>query len=120
PWPFFFQAEDGIRARTVTGVQTCALPISTWRPSRHRRPTASPCAMLKLCGRAAPVATSQPPRLAHAEPVPGSSAIAPCLEKKKRATAPFGATSAQTYAIDRELPLGSATLPYFAMRSGLG
>src|SRR6266852_6473814 len=24
---FFFQAEDGIRAATVTGVQTCALPI---------------------------------------------------------------------------------------------
>src|SRR5437867_8901455 len=24
----FFQAEDGIRDRTVTGVQTCALPIS--------------------------------------------------------------------------------------------
>src|SRR5689334_5301979 len=24
---FFFQAEDGIRAGTVTGVQTCALPI---------------------------------------------------------------------------------------------
>src|SRR5699024_343421 len=24
----FFQAEDGIRARNVTGVQTCALPIS--------------------------------------------------------------------------------------------
>src|SRR5207248_7369869 len=23
----FFQAEDGIRGRTVTGVQTCALPI---------------------------------------------------------------------------------------------
>src|SRR2546430_546459 len=43
---FFFQAEDGIRDLTVTGVQTCALPISdlaeetsinwsgglTWRP----------------------------------------------------------------------------------------
>src|SRR5689334_23898572 len=26
-WPFFFQAEDGIREGTVTGVQTCALPI---------------------------------------------------------------------------------------------
>src|SRR5688572_32277352 len=25
---FFFQAEDGIRDLTVTGVQTCALPIS--------------------------------------------------------------------------------------------
>src|SRR5699024_11216883 len=24
---FFFQAEDGIRCRNVTGVQTCALPI---------------------------------------------------------------------------------------------
>src|SRR5699024_11565904 len=31
---FFFQAEDGIRDRNVTGVQTCALPIliyETWR-----------------------------------------------------------------------------------------
>src|SRR5205823_14229861 len=26
-WPFFFQAEDGIRDKLVTGVQTCALPI---------------------------------------------------------------------------------------------
>src|SRR2546430_7511489 len=56
---FFFQAEDGIRDLTVTGVQTCALPIlvrkspsnpgwlrvlSGWRPwsrrdalARHRR-----------------------------------------------------------------------------------
>src|SRR2546430_9884983 len=30
---FFFQAEDGIRDLTVTGVQTCALPISTLRRS---------------------------------------------------------------------------------------
>src|SRR5205823_10468465 len=32
---FFFQAEDGIRDKLVTGVQTCALPISSrqaaWR-----------------------------------------------------------------------------------------
>src|SRR5690349_23014181 len=28
---FFFQAEDGIRDLYVTGVQTCALPISTLR-----------------------------------------------------------------------------------------
>src|SRR5437762_798206 len=26
-WEFFFRAEDGIRATSVTGVQTCALPI---------------------------------------------------------------------------------------------
>src|SRR5206468_6616618 len=30
---FFFQAEDGIRALIVTGVQTCALPISVARPA---------------------------------------------------------------------------------------
>src|SRR2546430_3543831 len=29
---FFFQAEDGIRDLTVTGVQTCALPISPSYP----------------------------------------------------------------------------------------
>src|SRR5260370_128423 len=33
---FFFQAEDGIRDSSVTGVQTCALPIS---PLRSARPT---------------------------------------------------------------------------------
>src|SRR2546430_10600652 len=31
---FFFQAEDGIRDLTVTGVQTCALPISALRAPR--------------------------------------------------------------------------------------
>src|SRR2546427_6163867 len=31
---FFFQAEDGIRDLTVTGVQTCALPISTIRAAK--------------------------------------------------------------------------------------
>src|SRR2546429_5987861 len=30
---FFFQAEDGIRDVAVTGVQTCALPISQIDPS---------------------------------------------------------------------------------------
>src|SRR6266404_8295071 len=36
---FFFQAEDGIRDKLVTGVQTCALPISCpVRPLvNHRR-----------------------------------------------------------------------------------
>src|SRR3989475_12779185 len=33
---FFFQAEDGIRDLTVTGVQTCALPICGIRPGRRR------------------------------------------------------------------------------------
>src|SRR5207253_3449391 len=33
---FFFQAEDGIRDGHVTGVQTCALPISTSSLARLR------------------------------------------------------------------------------------
>src|SRR5437773_10734133 len=41
---FFFQAEDGIRDRDVTGVQTCALPISpgaiAWRASGSCSPSA--------------------------------------------------------------------------------
>src|SRR2546422_8186149 len=32
---FFFQAEDGIRDVAVTGVQTCALPISTRTRTWH-------------------------------------------------------------------------------------
>src|SRR5437879_12679042 len=47
---FFFQAEDGIRYTSVTGVQTCALPISPSSgphlPARARRtgPTPAPSA----------------------------------------------------------------------------
>src|SRR5215475_2491177 len=39
---FFFQAEDGIRDFHVTGVQTCALPIS---PHPHERRLREVCAM---------------------------------------------------------------------------
>src|SRR5690625_7522887 len=40
---FFFQAEDGIRAGHVTGVQTCALPISSRnRASPACEPSARP------------------------------------------------------------------------------
>src|SRR5205085_7228742 len=34
---FFFQAEDGIRDLTVTGVQTCALPICAFAVSSMLR-----------------------------------------------------------------------------------
>src|SRR5689334_25246998 len=34
---FFFQAEDGIRDGTVTGVETCALPISEVLRKDHCR-----------------------------------------------------------------------------------
>src|SRR6202011_353213 len=46
----FFQAEDGIRDWSVTGVQTCALPIlmtATYRSTRHR--TWSPSSETRRC-----------------------------------------------------------------------
>src|SRR6266496_6086349 len=47
---FFFQAEDGIRDLYVTGVQTCALPISRRNRSaaapRRRPPSPGPSAFL--------------------------------------------------------------------------
>src|SRR5437868_10371840 len=39
---FFFQAEDGIRDRNVTGVQTCALPISSSSARLLRIPPGAP------------------------------------------------------------------------------
>src|SRR6266498_3336013 len=39
---FFFQAEDGIRDADVTGVQTCALPISCHSVGWHRRSSCAP------------------------------------------------------------------------------
>src|SRR2546430_10208381 len=52
---FFFQAEDGIRDLTVTGVQTCALPISARRRragARRRRLRSFPGATGRLRRRA--------------------------------------------------------------------
>src|SRR5207249_7132113 len=50
PCLFFFQAEDGIRDRNVTGVQTCALPIS-FSCSAHSRKTCLPCCSARAPGR---------------------------------------------------------------------
>src|SRR5689334_24305774 len=67
---FFFQAEDGIRDGTVTGVQTCALPIcpalrpsSTCRLSGH---TPLPCRHTRRRSGVAHRAVSARPA-AHAE-----------------------------------------------------
>src|SRR6266699_5654716 len=61
---FFFQAEDGIRVADVTGVQTCALPISTGpaaagvvaglqlRPPQGRAPAGGRVGRYELAGGA--------------------------------------------------------------------
>src|SRR5207247_3436747 len=71
---FFFQAEDGIRDPLVTGVQTCALPISIWSArSAHRRRVARRRRRERvLCCRA-----SAPDRLRR-RPEPEVFADRPC------------------------------------------
>src|SRR5205085_6791183 len=67
---FFFQAEDGIRDLTVTGVQTCALPI--WRRTRRRSPAGTPSQ-----SRSTPTRTrSRCRRRAPDAPCPASGSIA--------------------------------------------
>src|SRR5229473_4538701 len=51
---FFFQAEDGIRDKLVTGVQTCALPISAvllplWLRRTHWRNALWAAALAAAC-----------------------------------------------------------------------
>src|SRR5690606_40649567 len=62
---FFFQAEDGIRDFHVTGVQTCALPISRSRnwaaPSPSGAPGTGACCSRRAHTRTARLPAAGPP-----------------------------------------------------------
>src|SRR5438034_10292855 len=64
---FFFQAEDSIRAHCVTGVQTCALPISMYAMLSASGPLAT-CLSRPLAGSMAnPTASFGSPRVRSEE-----------------------------------------------------
>src|SRR2546430_9419844 len=66
---FFFQAEDGIRDLTVTGVQTCALPIlghCSLEAAAEQSIIPQPC-----CARGEAVGGSAPVQLVHVREKPG-------------------------------------------------
>src|SRR5207237_7313975 len=68
---FFFQAEDGIRDSSVTGVQTCALPISGYEVSDLYDHL---CSRLIIgatmpFGRIVPPDNDRDPKRFHMEPV---------------------------------------------------
>src|SRR2546430_5167885 len=72
---FFFQAEDGIRDLTVTGVQTCALPISHRRAAGARgRGTAQPSGARRAAAR----------RLPHRPPGASQAALEPEGSRARR------------------------------------
>src|SRR5437016_12019764 len=65
---FFFQAEDGIRDWSVTGVQTCALPISILA-----------CSGVTTSMMTPPLSISAMPRFTRVVPVPVSWSAADVL-----------------------------------------
>src|SRR5262249_57870081 len=79
---FFFQAEDGIRDWSVTGVQTCALPIS------------GGAGLLRQAGR--PRGLPVAPR--RAAPAPGQRPRGACAAGRGR---PVGAQAARRAAARR-------------------
>src|SRR2546426_3097658 len=68
---FFFKAEDGIRDYKVTGVQTCALPISCCaRPSdTSRRPAPPGTRSTSVRGQLDALNTRRPGPAALARPI---------------------------------------------------
>src|SRR2546427_8275465 len=79
---FFFQAEDGIRDLTVTGVQTCALPILVRR--QRRCPAAPRCPRpARACGP-----SPLPPRRRAARAPPRAPDRASCAPGPARPARP--------------------------------
>src|SRR2546430_16141365 len=99
---FFFQAEDGIRDLTVTGVQTCALPI--WLTGDVRPQVAVKGAELAL-------QREERPRVAHGgldlQAVAHDAGIAPqggaaaCIEARHLARLEVGERAAVAGALAR-------------------
>src|SRR5699024_11755160 len=79
---FFFQAEDGIRDRNVTGVQTCALPISVvFKSGLLLSPEAnkSPTLLRSIYDTEIPTSPAD-------TPVPGVSSTVPSGETSTQST----------------------------------
>src|SRR6266540_4792616 len=83
---FFFQAEDGIRDRDVTGVQTCALPISARRVAAGAADGALPLALHHCRGRRAePAPRDRKSTRLNSSHITISYAVF-CLKKKNKQT----------------------------------
>src|SRR5699024_11849477 len=90
---FFFQAEDGIRDRNVTGVQTCALPIlrspnsrergagSRWWGTASTTHPPSPARTWESRSGRAPTSPSVPPESSSPPPTPAEIGRATSRER---------------------------------------
>src|SRR6266481_842111 len=100
---FLFQAEDGIRYGTVTGVQTCALPISRGSGACCKIASPANCGWLKL-------PTSTPPTPCCASSSPTTTAVLPgCLAKTPPPGAPLLKVSNGSPASSTNAPSATTT-----------
>src|SRR2546430_7886651 len=74
---FFFQAEDGIRDLTVTGVQTCALPIL--RHTRFVQLSLAALVLAALVGGSLPAQSSASPAKRQSSAAPSTGAAKPTI-----------------------------------------
>src|SRR5256884_5250745 len=79
---FFFQAEDGIRDVAVTGVQTCALPISYGILYRRNMINATPLAPLALPPNLPPSSCFAPLLPLDAADSRAATALSPAQDRK--------------------------------------
>src|SRR6266508_2622143 len=77
---FFFQAEDGIRDGHVTGVQTCALPISALRGQPTRAAGRLATTLDHLLPRIRRVIGQTTRRVLHGEAVPAQDKLVSLFE----------------------------------------
>src|SRR5260370_42288883 len=94
---FFFQAEDGIRDSSVTGVQTCALPIS-FAPGEN-------------------LTCDTSPRMPMDQSTPDSWMPRKCCRKGDSATINMGADSSRHFL--RMVKASSSVTTTFCLRSAL-
>src|SRR5437867_2619929 len=83
---FFFQAEDGIRDRTVTGVQTCALPIfeDVFAIYEHEAASGAPVGVIVQFGGQTPLNLALPLKAAGVNIIGTSPESIDLAEDRKR------------------------------------
>src|SRR5690606_18858153 len=87
---FFFQAEDGIRDFHVTGVQTCALPISRWPPVPVQLPRHAAQRRIHRPGRSGAAVAALGRRMSMRKPPPEGTSLEKLLWVMARLRDPDG------------------------------
>src|SRR2546427_5199343 len=113
---FFFQAEDGIRDLTVTGVQTCALPIS--RSAERSARAAGPRPGVQSLEDRRPPGGARAGGLRRPRTAPGGRIPGACPARRAPPGRGRGAGRGRRGGHGMTLPLVASALPLPLLRRG--